>query len=165
MCCVQVAGAVGTAVGQISGEHQKIVSSSTDNADQLIIEQCVAKAKDNAIANGASSHSLTVVEKYIDSGKRVYVKVVGSPKEDFIDEVTDMQIDNDDLEVKPNHKIKAVDNPSWPFENEEIAKLDKQCGLPEPMISMFLLIIRIIWLLSCMAISGVHIAMKVILYR
>lgn len=139
-CCVQVADAVGAAVGQISGEHQEMIpvsSKLTVSTDQLI-EQCIAKAKDKAIANGANPHSLTIIEKYIDPGTRVYTKVVGYPKEDLEEEITDMQTSSvkDDFKLILKHEIKTEDNPSWPFENKEVAKLDKQFGLPEPIISM-----------------------------
>ena len=137
MSILQVADAVGAAVGKISGEHQEMVTvSSPDNIDQLV-EQCITKAKDNAIANGANPCSLTVVEKCIDpAGTGIYVKVAGSPK-DLIEEVTDMHSDpigENKLILK--HKIKAEDNPYWPFENEEVANLDKEFELPEPIISM-----------------------------
>jgi len=138
--CIQVADAVGAAVGQISGEHQEMIAVSSklnDNIDQLI-EECIAKAKDKAVANGANPHSLTVIEKQVDPGTRVYIKVVGNPKEDLEEEITDMQAGSvkDDFKLILKHEIKMEDNPNWPFENEEAALLDKQFGLPEPIISM-----------------------------
>ena len=114
-----------------------VSSKLTDNVDHLI-ERCITKAKDNAVANGASQCSLRVVEKHVDPETGIYIKVTGNPKEDFKEEVTDMQTEfiNDDSEFIPKHKIKTEDNPSWPFENEEVANLDKEFGLPEPIISM-----------------------------
>ena len=131
--------AVGAAVGLISGEYQEMVAVSsklTDNVD-LLIEQCIAKAKDKVVANGASRCSLMVVEKHVDPETGIYIKVVGNPKEDFEEKVTvQTEFINDDSEFMPKHKIKTEDNPSWPFENEEMANLDKEFGLPEPIISM-----------------------------
>ena len=98
-------------------------SSLTDNVDQLI-EQCIGRVKDKAIANGASSCSLTVVEKCVDPGTGIYIKVVGDPKEDVI-EVTDVHTSPDDIKLVLKHKIRTEDNPSWPFENKKVANLDK----------------------------------------
>ena len=112
-------------------------SSLTDNVDQLI-EQCIGRAKDKSIANGASPCSLTVIEKCVDPGTGIYIKVVGDPKEDLI-EVTDVHtspVKYDNLKLVLKHKIRTEDNPSWPFENEEVANLDRKFGLPEPIISM-----------------------------
>ena len=108
------------------------------NVDQLI-EQCITKAKDKAIANGASPGSLMVAEKSVDPETGIYIKVVGNPKEDFQEELTNMEITtdsaNDDNKFIRKHNIKVEDNPYWPFENEEVANLDKQFDLPEPIIS------------------------------
>lgn len=90
------------------------------------------------MANGASRCSLRVVEKHVDPETGIYIKVIGNPIEDFKEEVTDTKTKfiNDDHKFIPKHKIKTEDNPSWPFENEEVANLDKESGLPEPIISM-----------------------------
>ena len=114
-----------------------VSSKLSDNIDQLV-EQCITKAKDKAVANGASQSSLRVIEKHVDPETGIYIKVIGDPIEDFKEEVTDTQSEfiNDVHKFIPKHKIKTEDNPSWPFENEQVANLDKESGLPEPMISM-----------------------------
>ena len=114
-----------------------VSSKLTDNVDQLI-EQCITKAKDEAVANGADPCSLTVVEKCVDPDTGIYIKVIGDPTEDVGQEITDIQTAsvNDDEKFIHKHEIRTEDNPSWPFENEEIANLDKEFGLPEPIISM-----------------------------
>ena len=134
----QVVDAVGAATGLISGECQEMVAPSSklpDNVDQLI-EQCITKAKDKVIANGASPGSLLVIEKCIDKEKGIYIKVVGDPiedlKEDLMEEVANIQTDDT---VGDNKKIKLENNPFWPFENAHTAELDKKFGLPEPVIS------------------------------
>ena len=110
-------------------------SKLPDNVDQLI-EQCITKAKDKAIANGASPSSLMVVEKCIDKEKGIYIKVVGDPiedlNEDLMEEVADIQIDDT---VNDNKEVKIKDNHFWPFENAHTAELDKKFGLTEPVIS------------------------------
>lgn len=133
--CVKVADAVGAAVGKISGEYQEVVPASklADNVDQLI-EHCIAKAKDRAIANGAIPCSLIVAEKHIDQGIGIYIKVVGDLNENFM-EVFDTKTDPED-ESPPKCKKKVEENPNWPFKTEEAVKLDKQFGLSEPTISM-----------------------------
>ena len=107
------------------------LSKLPDNVDQLI-EDCITKAKDKAIANGASPSSLMVVEKCIDKEKGIYIKVVGDPIEDLNEEVADIQTDDT---VNDNKEVKIEDNPFWPFENAHTAELDKKFGLPEPVIS------------------------------
>ena len=106
-------------------------SKLTDNVDQLI-EQCITKAKDKAIANGASPGSLMVVEKCIDKEKGIYIKVVGHPMEDLKEDFADIQTDGT---VDDNKEVKIEDNSFWPFENAHTAELDKKFGLPEPVIS------------------------------
>ena len=115
-------------------------SKLPDNVDQLI-EQCITKAKDKAIANGASPGSLTVTEKSVDPETGIYIKVAGNPKEDIQEELTNMEIKtdsaNDDNKFICKHNIKVEDNSYWPFENEEVANLDKQFDLPKPIISTY----------------------------
>jgi len=123
--------------------------SSPENRDQLI-DEAITKAREQAIANGANPDTITVIEKSIDpvpyvgeSGKfnvvNIYIKVVGDLLQnvDKKDDITaaDPIVTNPQLPTDQG-KIERTDNPHWPYETKEIKNLDKQFGLPDPVISM-----------------------------
>lgn len=137
---------MGAAIGQISGEYRDMVTLSADLTRDQLIDRSIAQATDVAIANGADPSSVRVIEKsvdpvpYVGEGGNVvvvYIKVVGNLKQDCEQKPVASKPDNSvtaSSEV-PDPMLERKDNPNWPYENEEVLKLDKQYGLPEPTIS------------------------------
>ena len=139
---------MGAAISQISGEYRDLVTLSPDMTRDHVIQIAKAKATENAIANEADPNSIRTIEisvepvPYVGEGGNVvmvYVKVVGDLKHDSEEETVVPELDhststNSELS---NQILERKDNPSWPYENEEIFKLDKQFGLPEPTISTY----------------------------
>lgn len=121
--------------------------SSPEDRDKLI-DEAIAKATEQAIANGANPDTIKVIERSIDpvpyvgeAGKfnvvNIYIKVIGDLLQDDIKkvDVTTPVVTEPQL-VTDYSKIERMDNPHWPYENEEVKKLDTQFGMPDPMISM-----------------------------
>lgn len=137
---------MGAAIGQINGEYRDMVALTSDLTRDQLIEKSIAEATDNAIANGADASSIRVIEKSVDPvpyvGEKgnvvvVYIKVVGDLQQD-----TDKQpVSSEPVSSTTTSSevadasVERKDNPNWPYENEEVQKLDKQFGLPEPTIS------------------------------
>ena len=137
---------MGAAIGQISGEYRDMVTLSADLTRDQLIKHSIAQATDIAVANGADPSSIRVIEKsvdpvpYVGEGGNVvviYIKVVGNLKQD--DEkkpaASKPDISTTTSSEAPDGASERKDNPNWPYENEEVLKLDKQYGLPEPVIS------------------------------
>ena len=137
---------MGAAIGQISGEYREMVTLSADLTRDQLIERSITQATDIAIANGADPSSVRVIEKsvdpvpYVGEGGNVvviYIKVVGNLQQDYEKKPVDSKPDSSattSSEV-PDPMVERKDNPHWPYENEEVLKLDKQYGLPDPTIS------------------------------
>jgi len=123
--------------------------SSPENRDQLI-DEGITKAREQAIANGANPDTIKVIEKSVDpvpyvgeAGKfnvvNIYIKVVGDLLQnvDKKDNITAANPVVTNPQLRTDHsKIERTDNPHWPYESEEVKKLDKQFELPDPVISM-----------------------------
>lgn len=131
---------MGAAIAQISGEYRDIATLSSDLTRDQLIEKSIKQATDNAIANGADRSTVRVIEKFVDPvpyvGEQgnvvvIYIKVVGDPQQDTA--VTSQPTTTTSAE--PSTVDERKDNPNWPYENEEVSKLDKIYGLPEPTIS------------------------------
>ena len=138
-----MANAVGAAIGQIGGEYRDMVTLSSDLTRDQVIERSIALATDNAIASGADRSSVRIIEKSVDPvpyvGEKgnvvvVYIKVVGDLQQDIESKPVTSEPATISSE-ETNTSIERKDNPNWPYENEEVLKLDKQFGLPEPTIS------------------------------
>ena len=121
---------MGAAISQISGEYRDMVTLSSDLTRDQVVERSIAKATDIAIANGANPSSVKVIEKSVDPVP--YVGEGGNVVVVYIKVVGDLQQDCEEL---PDQSLEKKDNPNWPYENEEVQKLDRQFGLPEPTIS------------------------------
>ena len=137
---------MGAAIGQINGEYRDMVALSSDLTRDQLIERSIAEATDNAIANGADVSSIRVIEKSVDPvpyvGEKgnvvvVYIKVVGDLQQDTDKQlVTSEPVSSTTTSSEgANTSVERKDNPNWPYENEEVQKLDEQFGLPEPTIS------------------------------
>ena len=139
---------MGAAIGQISGEYRDMVTLSADLTRDQLIERSITRATDVAIANGADPNSIRVIEKsvdpvpYVGEGGNVvviYIKVVGNLQQDY-EKKPKPVASKPDSSAMTNSEVsdpmlEKKDNPNWPYENEEVLKLDKQYGLPEPTIS------------------------------
>ena len=137
---------MGAAIGQISGEYRDMVTLSADLTRDQLIDRSEAQATAVAIANGADPSSIRPIEKsvdpvpYVGEGGNVvvvYFKVVGNLKQACEKKPVASKPDSSvtvSSEV-PNPMLERKDNPNWPYKNEEVLKLDKQYGLPEPTIS------------------------------
>jgi len=137
---------VGAAISQISGEYRDMVTLSSDLTRDQVVERSIAKATDIAIANGANPSSVKVIEKsvdpvpYVGEGGNVvvvYIKVVGDLQQDCEEIPVTSKPDSSATTISklPDQSLEKKDNPNWPYENEEVQKLDRQFGLPEPTIS------------------------------
>ena len=137
---------MGAAIGQINGEYRDMVALSSDLTRDQLIERSIAEATDNAIASGADVSSIRVIEKSVDPvpyvGEKgnvvvVYIKVVGDLQQDTDKQlVTSEPVSSTTTSSEgANTSVERKDNPHWPYENEEVQKLDEQFGLPEPTIS------------------------------
>ena len=137
---------MGAAIGQINGEYRDMVVLSSNLTRDQLIERSIAEATDNAIANGADVSSIRVIEKSVDPvpyvGEKgnvvvVYIKVVGDLQQDTDKQlVTSEPVSSTTTSSEgANTSVERKDNPNWPYENEEVQKLDEQFGLPEPTIS------------------------------
>ena len=137
---------MGAAIGQVSGEYRDMVTLSPDLTRDQLVEKSIAQATDIAIANGADPSSVRVIEKsvdpvpYVGEGGNVvvaYIKVVGNLLQDIEKKPVDTKPDSSTIisSKAPDEMPERKDNPNWPYENEEVLKLDKQYGLPQPVIS------------------------------
>ena len=143
---------MGAAIGQISGEYRDMVTLSADLTRDQLIKRSIEQAINAAIVNGADPSSARDKEKsvkeksvdpvpYVGEGGNVvvvYIKVVGNLQQDCENKPVASKPDSSvtaSSEV-PDPMFERKDNPNWPYVNEEVLKLDKQYGLPEPTISM-----------------------------
>ena len=125
-----------------------MVTLSADLTRDQLIKRSITQATDIAVANGADPSSIRVIEKSVDpvpyvgeggNVVKIYIKVVGNLKQD--DEKKPAAASEPDVSTTTSSEspdggvLERKDNPNWPYENEEVQKLDKQYGLPEPAIS------------------------------
>lgn len=130
----QVANAIGAALGKISSSISefKTLKGATDEEKQSVINELIARAKNDAILKGASSSSLEVVNivsdavPYVENVYDFEVKVVGDVDYDKALELTrkaeteqSLPLDNEFLTVAvyKHAKVSSKEQEQFDYEN------------------------------------------------